>query len=70
MNAKPMWQSKTFWFNVVTLVVMVAGAMSDPQTYGPDIARYAALILPVSFGVLPLLPIFIYLLKNHLLAQT
>ena len=52
MEAKPMWQSKTFWFNLITLIVMVAGAMSDPQTYGPEIAKYAALVLPVGNVVL------------------
>lgn len=52
MEPKPIWYSKTFWFNVITLVVMIAGALSDPATYGPEIAKWAALILPVGNVVL------------------
>lgn len=31
MDAKPWWQSRTVWFNGVSLVVAVAGALIDPS---------------------------------------
>lgn len=52
MEAKPIWLSRTFWFNVITLIVMIAGALSDPATYGPEIAKGAAFILPVGNVIL------------------
>jgi len=52
LEAKPIWYSKTFWFNVITLIVMIAGVLADPATYGPEIAKWAAFILPVGNVIL------------------
>ena len=39
---KPFWQSKTFWFNVLALVVTVAGAFGYRQFQpSPDVGELA-----------------------------
>lgn len=52
MQTKPIWQSKTFWFNVLVVVIGVAAVMADPAQYGDEVAKWAALILAVGNVVL------------------
>jgi len=46
MNGKPWWQSKTIWVNVLTMIVDVAGRMSDviPASAQPYIASGLAIL--------------------------
>lgn len=47
-NGKPFWRSKTFWFNVLALIVMVANAFgfADFQA-DPEVSQMAFVIVTV-----------------------
>ena len=48
MDSKPFYLSKIFWVNILTLAVMVLGILAnDPNGYGVEVAKYAALALPI-----------------------
>ena len=38
MNTKPIWQSKTFWVNLVGLVTVLLPVFNLPQVLDPEIA--------------------------------
>lgn len=48
MDAKPIWQSKVFWFNALALVVLVAGAFGFAG-FTPDtkLAEYGAVVVTI-----------------------
>lgn len=45
MDTKPIWQSKVFWVNLLTLAVLLLGVLVAPE-YG-EVAKWAALALPI-----------------------
>lgn len=56
MNAKPWYTSRTLWFNVVSLIVAVAGVLLDPKlALDPGIVTGATLAITIGNMVLRVL---------------
>lgn len=53
MNAKPWYASRTLWFNIVSLVVAVAGVLLDPQlALSPAVMTTLTVVITVGNMVL------------------
>ena len=52
VTPKPWWQSKELWWNVVTIIVQLAGFI--PQPYGPVVQGVGTVILRNYFTEAPI----------------
>jgi len=53
MTAKPFWQSRTVWFNAISLIVAVAGVLVDPVfALDPRVVTGATLIMTIGNTIL------------------
>ena len=46
-DVKSIFKSKTFWVNAAVIIVGVASMLTDPVQYGPEVAKWAAVVLAV-----------------------
>lgn len=46
-DVKSIFKSKTFWVNAAVIIVGVATMLTDPVQYGPEVAKWAAVVLAV-----------------------
>ena len=44
-DVKSIFKSKTFWINAAVIVIAVATMLTDPVQYGPEVAKWAAVVL-------------------------
>ena len=53
MDSKKWFESCTIWFNLATLLVMIAGVLTDPALINdPAVLKYAAIVVAVGNVVL------------------
>lgn len=51
-NSKPFWQSKTFWFNAITILVGVLGQVTSLFTFSAQTNSIIAGVLAVGNTIL------------------
>lgn len=53
MNAKPWWQSRTLWWNIVSLTVVIGGTLADPTLVAdPRVVAGATIVVTVGNAIL------------------
>jgi hypothetical protein len=59
MNSKSLWQSKTFWFNCVSALLMLAQWAAGQDLINPDVAAIAIAVLNIALRIITRKPVHV-----------